>query len=88
MSTSAAQARARSVEIREGRLFVLLVDGREISAPIIWFPRLSRGTSAELARWELIGDGIGIHWPDLDEDISVDGLLHPERTLRSRLSGP
>ena len=84
MSTSAAQARARSVEIRAERLVVTLEDGREISTPIDWFPRLVRGTPAQWARWELIGGGIGIHWPDLDEDISVDGLLVPERTIRFR----
>ncbi len=83
MRTSVPQIRARDVEVREERIVVTLEDGREITAPVQWFPRLARGTPAQQARWELIGGGIGIHWPNLDEDISVDGLLHPERTLRS-----
>ena len=66
------------------RLVVALVDGREISAPLAWFPRLARGTRAQRANWDLTGQGIGIHWPELDEDISVDGLLQPETTLKTR----
>ena len=47
----------------------------EISAPLVWFPRLSQATQKQLANWELLGDGEGIHWPDIDEDLSVVGLL-------------
>jgi hypothetical protein len=72
------------VRVSAGSLTVLLVDGREISVRIDEFPRLARGTAAQLAHWEFIGDGVGIHWPDLDEDISVEGLLHPDRTLKAR----
>ncbi len=54
---------------------VVLDDGRELTIPLAWFPRLLHGSPEARARWELIGDGEGIHWPDLDEDISVAGLL-------------
>jgi hypothetical protein len=52
-----------------------LQDGRTISVPLDWYPRLSHGSSAERSNWELIGDGEGIHWPDLDEDISIKAIL-------------
>jgi hypothetical protein len=52
-----------------------LADGRTITAPLVWFPRLKHGTAAERANWRLIGAGEGIHWPQLDEDISVESLL-------------
>jgi hypothetical protein len=71
---------ATNVEVTADRLTVELVDGRSISVPIVWFPRLLRADAAALNRWELIGDGDGIHWPDLDEDISVAGLLRGERS--------
>lgn len=54
---------------------VVLDDGRELTIPLAWFPRLLHGTPAEREKWELIGRGDGIHWPALDEDISVRGLL-------------
>lgn len=54
---------------------VRLADGREISTPLAWFPRLSNATPEQRADWELIGGGIGIHWPAIDEDISVESLL-------------
>ena len=54
---------------------VALDDGRELSVPLAWFPRLLHGTPEQRQNWELIGRGEGIHWPDLDEDISVEGLL-------------
>jgi hypothetical protein len=56
-------------------LRVRLADGREIAVPLRWFPRLQDATAAQRAHWELIGGGIGIHWPDVDEDISVASLL-------------
>jgi len=61
-------------------LTVDLVDGRTLSAPLAWYPRLAHGTSQELSNWRLIGDGEGIHWPDLDEDVSVQNLLDGKRT--------
>ena len=84
MGSLTAEPRARDVRVAASALTVLLVDGREVSARIEDFPRLARGTPAQLAHWEFIGDGVGIHWPDLDEDISVEGLLYPERTSKAR----
>ncbi len=57
------------------RLHVCLSDGREISAPLSWFPRLQHATNDQRQQWELIGKGVGIHWEAIDEDISVAGLL-------------
>jgi len=65
----------RTVRVTDDALAVDLEDGRTISAPLDWYPRLRHGSPAERNHWELIGEGEGIHWPDLDEDISVDGLL-------------
>ncbi len=69
------QARAKLVKVTEEALIVDLEDGRTISVPLVWFPRLLHGTAAERANWRLIGSGEGIHWPDLDEDIEVRHLL-------------
>ena len=63
-------------------LSVVLSDGRTVTAPLAWFPRLLAATSAQRADWELIGGGIGIHWESVDEDISVASLLHPESFMR------
>jgi hypothetical protein len=63
------------VRVVDDALSVDLVDGRTISVPLAWYPRLAHGTPDERNRWRLIGEGEGIHWPDLDEDISVEGLL-------------
>jgi hypothetical protein len=60
-------------------LHVALSDGRRISVPLSWFPRLAEATQRQRQHWELIGRGIGIHWPDLDEDLSVAGLLSGKR---------
>lgn len=70
--------RARRVSFGDDTLVVDLEDGRQISVPIVWFPRLAEAMSVhrnELDNWRLIDAGIGIHWPDLDEDISVENLL-------------
>ena len=66
---------AESVRITNDTLSVDLTDGRTISVPLAWFPRLLHGTRDERNNWRLIGRGDGIHWKDLDEDISVEGLL-------------
>jgi hypothetical protein len=66
---------AQNVTISSDTLSVDLSDGRSISVPLAWFPRLSHGSPAERKKWRFIGRGIGIHWEDLDEDISVEGLL-------------
>ena len=84
MSTSATEQRATDVEVTADRLIVRLADGRELSAPLAWFPRLLHATPEQRRNWRFIGHGIGIHWPDVDEDVSVAGLLSPEGTLRPR----
>ena len=66
---------ASAVECTPDELTVTLVDGRRLSVPLAWFPRLAKASSSELAHYELLGDGEGIHWPDIDEDLSVEGLL-------------
>jgi hypothetical protein len=66
---------ANNVSVSEDTLSVDLSDGRTISVPIEWFPRLVHASPEERARWRLIGNGHGIHWEDVDEDISVEGLL-------------
>lgn len=66
---------AHTIKFTDSDLIVELLDGRKISAPLVWFPRLSQATQKQLAKWELLGDGEGIHWPDIDEDLSVIGLL-------------
>lgn len=63
------------VEVSDERVSAHLTDGRTISAPLSWYPRLAHGTAEERARYELSGGGYGIHWPDLDEDISIENLL-------------
>lgn len=67
--------RAHHVEFTEDQLIVSLRDGRTISVPLAWFPRLLHATHEQRNAWELLGDGEGIHWPQLDEDLSVAGLL-------------
>jgi len=67
--------KAENVRITKDTLSVDLSDGRTISVPIEWFPRLVYATSKELKNWRLIGRGHGIHWDDIDEDVSVEGLL-------------
>lgn len=74
------------VEISDVSLTVELVDGRSVSVPLLWYPRLVDGTPAERANWRLIGRGEGIHWPDLDEDISVAGLPAGRRSGESQRS--
>ena len=68
-------AHAKNVYFGEERLHVELADGREISVPLRWFPRLENATNEQRQQWELIGPGVGLHWEDIDEDISVAGLL-------------
>ena len=70
-----SEARAMDVVVSEDALTVELEDGRTVSVPLVWCPRLSYATPAERDNWEIRGAGYGIHWPDLDEDISVKGLL-------------
>ncbi len=68
-------AKATDLWFSDQKLFVRLVDGREIGVPLEWFPKLKSASAEDLNQWRFIGDGIGIHWKSLDEDISVEGLL-------------
>ena len=74
-SSTINSARASSVTFTDDEITVLLTDGRSLSIPIVWFPRLAKATASERADYELLGSGEGIHWPQIDEDISVSGLL-------------
>lgn len=76
LSVAIETAAAKDVRVTDRALIVELVDGRVVSVPLAWYPRLAEGSPAERRRWELLGPGIGVHWPALDEDISVEGLLH------------
>ncbi|MDL5055091.1 DUF2442 domain-containing protein [Oscillatoria laete-virens NRMC-F 0139] len=71
-------ARAIAVEVDTVSLRVTLSDGRLVSAPLEWFPKLRDATPQQQSKWRFIGQGIGIHWEDIDEDISVRSLLAPE----------
>ena len=68
-------ARAVSVKVTKDDLTVQLEDGRMLAVPLVWYPRLLHGSKRERARWRFVGRGRGIHWPSLDEDISIEGLL-------------
>ncbi|MCB9896611.1 MAG: DUF2442 domain-containing protein [Planctomycetes bacterium] len=70
-----ADPRAVDVVVDETEVTVRLGDGRRVSAPLAWFPRLAAAGAEQLSHWRLVGDGRGIHWPELDEDLSVLGLL-------------
>ena len=86
MITSTVEAQsvtATHLVVTDDTLTVELSDGRSIAVPLAWYPRLLHGTVDERGRWQLIGRGIGIHWPDLDEDISVGSLLAGRMTVES-----
>ncbi|MCW5783721.1 MAG: DUF2442 domain-containing protein [Nitrospirales bacterium] len=77
---------AQDVKVTDDTLSVDLGDGRTISVPLVWFPRLVNGTPKERNNWRLIGKGEGIHWEDLDEDISIEGLLAGHASGESQAS--
>ncbi len=66
---------AQSIQCSDATIIIDLVDGRTVSAPLVWFPRLSQASKSQRENWQLLGDGEGIHWPDIDEGLSVAGLL-------------
>ena len=70
------EPRIRDVKVTSDTIIAYLVDGRVISVPLAWSWRLSEATPTQRAHFEFIGDGQGVHWPDVDEDISVEGMLH------------
>jgi hypothetical protein len=86
MSSLTAEAKAQNVSVGDDTLAVDLSDGRTISVPLAWFPRLLHGTPEERNNWRFIGDREGIHWPDLDEDISVENLLAGKPSAESQSS--
>lgn len=89
MSSSTVESPTPSasyVEVTDDQVSVELTDGRTITVPTAWYPRLSHGTAEERADWRLIGDGRGIHWPRLDEDISVANLLAGQPSAESQTS--
>ncbi len=89
MSSTTVEARealATRVDTSDDTLSVELADGRTISVPLAWFPRLAHATSRERGIWRLIGGGLGIHWPAIDEDISVANLLAGQPSAESQSS--
>jgi hypothetical protein len=77
---------AVNVGVTADQLVVQLADGRSLSVPVQWYPRLAHGTQAERQHWQLLGDGYAIEWPDLDEHIGVEGLLAGRRSGESTTS--
>jgi hypothetical protein len=80
--TEKTETLAVEVSCSMDALSVTLTDGRVVSVPLVWFPRLADASPRQRSDWELIGGGIGIHWEAIDEDISVASLLHPENFVR------
>ena len=86
MSTSGTEVRgalAQKIAVSDDALSIDLSDGRTIAVPLAWFPRLAHGSTVERQNWRLIGGGDGVHWPQLDEDISVESLLAGRRSGES-----
>lgn len=71
--------KAKQVRVTADEILLDLADGRRLAVPVAWFPRLLNATELQRQNFELLGDGIGIHWPDIDEDLSVAGLLRGTR---------
>jgi hypothetical protein len=86
LKASEHEVRAERVEINGECLVVSLSDGRSITVPLSWYPRLQEASSSERGQFELIGAGVGIHWPLLDEDLSVEGLLQGRGSMESGTS--
>ena len=79
--------RAMHVAVEEARLVVALMDGRTIAVPLAWYPRLANATPEQRSHWELAGGGYGIHWTDIDEDLSTEGLLRGARAPQAPQTG-
>jgi len=84
--TEAAAPLAQVVRVDDETLVVELLDGRSVSVPVAWYPRLAHGSPEERSEWRLVGRGHGIHWPRLDEDIAVSDLLAGRRSAESQSS--
>lgn len=76
----------KDVHLTEDTLSVDLMDGRTITVPLAWYPRLLHATPEQRNNWEISGGGYGIHWPDIDEDLSTEGLLRGEPAPRGQIS--
>ena len=83
MSAIRADERVKNVHVTEETISVDLMDGRTITVPIVWYPRLLNATPEQRANWEVCGGGYGIHWEDIDEDLSTEGLLRGAPAPRS-----
>lgn len=85
-TVSSPEPRIKNIQVTEDTITAELVDGRTISVPLVWSWRLSEATPEQRTRFEIIGDGQGAHWPDIDEDISAEGMLHgvPARRPKQR----
>ena len=79
-----ADARVKNVAVTDDLITFHLVDGRIISVPLVWSWRLSEATAAQRDNYEIIGDGQGVHWPDIDEDLSVEGMFNGVPARRPR----
>ena len=79
---------AIELQVTDDELIVSLADGRKLSVPIVWYPRLANATSEQRRNWEIIGPGVGFHWPDVDEDLSIEGMLlgAPAPGVRPRIA--
>lgn len=86
LAETAPDIRVKDVEIDSERLCVQLMDGRSITVPLAWYPRLFSATPKRRRRWEIAGGGYGIHWPDIDEDLSTEGLLRGASAPRGSIA--
>jgi hypothetical protein len=83
----AADERVTDVTVNDEELSVQLRDGRRISVPLVWYPRLLHATTEQRSHWKIVGSGYGIHWPDIDEDLSSEGLLRDAPAPRTTVTG-
>jgi hypothetical protein len=90
-AVQAQEVRIRDIAVTEDTITAQLMDGRTISVPLSWSWRLSEATAEQRDNWKIIGDGIGVHWPDIDEDVSAEGMLYgipaPRRSERVKGAG-
>ncbi len=84
ISALGADERVKNVEVTEDALAVALMDGRTIIVPLVWYPKLLDASEAQRKNWRIAGGGYGIHWPDMDEDLSTEGLLRGAPAPRQR----
>lgn len=86
LETEIQTVRALNVSVTDDSIIIDLEDGRTVTAPLAWYPRLQHGTEKERRHWRLIGHGEGIHWPELDEDVSVENILYGKHSQESQHS--